>query len=132
MICVDNSALLTPMVGGCGLYKAQAEAIALYCEEKLKVCCPNVMHNHNIVYIHSFIHIVLQAHPGNEVGLGAMGPLKNTGYVRPTRDLHRICYAVKALLYYGVSCIPVANALFYFNSSNLPKRRLLVFCGGYV
>lgn len=106
VICVDNSALLTPMEGGCGLDKAQAEAIALYCEEKIK------------------------AHPDNEVGLLAMGPLQSTGYVSPTRDLHRICYAVKALLYYGQSCIPVINALIFFDSSNLPKRRLLVFSGG--
>ena len=102
VICVDNSTLVTSIYGGGGVYKAQAKAIALYCKEKFKVCCPNFMHAcmhaciiRLFIFIHSFINIVLQAHPDNEVGLLAMGVIQGTGFVGPTRDLHRICSKLK-------------------------------------
>nr|GFA44470.1 26S proteasome non-ATPase regulatory subunit 4 [Tanacetum cinerariifolium] len=68
VICVDNTALVTECAG---VYIAQAMAIALYCDEKIK------------------------AHPDNMVALVPMGPLQGSSYARPTRDLDEILFALK-------------------------------------
>nr|GFA09229.1 hypothetical protein [Tanacetum cinerariifolium] len=68
VICVDNTALVTERAG---VYIAQAMAIALYCDEKIK------------------------AHPDNMVALVPMGPLQGSSYARPTRDLDEILFALK-------------------------------------
>ncbi|GJT69644.1 26S proteasome non-ATPase regulatory subunit 4 [Tanacetum coccineum] len=67
VICVDNTTLLAKT----GVYIAQAMAIALYCDEKIK------------------------AHPDNMVALVPMGALQGTSYVKPTRDLNEILSALK-------------------------------------
>ncbi|GKE61615.1 26S proteasome non-ATPase regulatory subunit 4, partial [Tanacetum coccineum] len=105
VICVDNSFLLNESWAG-DFYIPQAEAIELYSEEKIK------------------------AHPCNEVGLLAMGFIQEDGFVKPTRDLDQIRFALKGLTYSDQSCIPIGQVLTFFLNSNLPKRRLLVFSGG--
>ncbi|GJW99691.1 26S proteasome non-ATPase regulatory subunit 4 [Tanacetum coccineum] len=105
VICIDNSFLLNESWAG-DFYIPQAEAIELYSEEKIK------------------------AHPCNGVGLLAMGFIQEDGFIKPTRDLDQIRFALKGLTYSSQSCIPIGHVLTFFLNSNLPKRRLLVFSGG--
>ncbi|GKC46242.1 GroES-like zinc-binding alcohol dehydrogenase family protein, partial [Tanacetum coccineum] len=72
----------------------------------------------------------IKAHPCNEVGLLGMGMIEGACFVRPTRDLDDIRFALKGLMYTGQPCIPIGHALSFFTNSQLPKRRLLVFSGG--
>nr|GEX79906.1 26S proteasome non-ATPase regulatory subunit 4 [Tanacetum cinerariifolium] len=94
VICVDNTALVTERAG---VYIAQAMAITLYCDEKIK------------------------AHPDNMVALVPMGPLQGSSHARPTRDLDEILFALKGLLYWGQICIPTRDALIY--KSDISKNQ---------
>ncbi|GJT00376.1 26S proteasome non-ATPase regulatory subunit 4 [Tanacetum coccineum] len=107
VICVDNTTLVTKRAG---VYIAQELWLLHYIVmKKSKYAC---------------------AHPDNMMALVPMGPLQGSSYVRPTRDLDEILYALKGLLYWGQMCIPTGDALILFINSDLPKRRLLVFSGG--
>ncbi|GJT00378.1 hypothetical protein Tco_0821547 [Tanacetum coccineum] len=95
VICVDNTTLLAKT----GVYIAQAMAIALYCDEKIKV-----------------------PHPDNMVALVPMGALQGTSYVKPTRDLNEILPALKGRIFkirVGLtllvpSCTPLALMAPYY------------------
>ncbi|PWA88749.1 26S proteasome non-ATPase regulatory subunit [Artemisia annua] len=106
VICVDSCYWVSRANGGKGLIRAQAEAIKFYCKEKLKI------------------------HPLNTVCLAAMG--ESPCFSEPTRDLEEISSALKRLSYTGMMHIPIRRVMYYFNRSDLPKRRLVVFAGGLV
>ncbi|GKD59701.1 26S proteasome non-ATPase regulatory subunit 4 [Tanacetum coccineum] len=105
MICVDNSGALTRGNRGTGLIKAQAEAIELYCSQKI------------------------QAHPENMVGFTTMGEV--SVFCEPSRDLKYILHMLRRLIFSGFLNLPncVGWAKYALQSSGLPKKRLVTFAG---